>query len=162
MVNGRQYSAGHGEPAINFNTTSNQCRLCRCSNGRFMFCTEVDCPYVRDTGTRPCNVSGRMVPHRETYGDDCNTCRCINGYVRCTRRDCSDDEDDDKDNLDNDEPFAVCHRMARSPMCGPNLRTYPNDCAARAAGFEGIELVPGACSRDVSNDNMQDCFSLWL
>lgn len=147
MINGRRYTVEHGEEAINFNMTRDVCGLCRCNNGRFEFCSRVRCPYVRDNGTRPCNNNGTMIPHRGTYEDDCNTCRCLNGNVRCTDRDCSDDEDD----MDDDDDFARCRRMPRSPVCTSNMRTHPNPCTALAAGFERFEISPGACSRDVSN-----------
>ena len=153
MIDGRQFSVEHGEEAINFNMTRDVCGLCRCNNGRFEFCSRVRCPYRRDDtdGTQSCDVDGGMVDHRGTYEDGCNTCRCLNGDVQCTDRDCSDDEDDDDDDDDmDDNVFAACRRMPRSPVCATNLRTYPNKCAALADGFERFEITPGACRRDVS------------
>ena len=93
-----------------------------------------------------CTVDGRMIPHRMTYEDDCNVCRCLNGNVRCT------DEDDDDDDIDMDNDFAECRRrIPYSPVCATNMRTYPNKCTAIAAGFERFKITPGACSRNVSS-----------
>ena len=152
MINGRQYTVEHDEEAMNFNMERGLCGFCRCNNGSFGFCSRVECPYIRDnTGSRVCTVDGRIIPHRMTYEDDCNMCRCINGNVLCTQRDCSDDEDEDDDGIDEDNDFAECRRMPYSPVCATNMRTYPNKCTAIAAGFERFEIAPGACSRDVSN-----------
>jgi len=117
------------------------CRRCRCSNGQFNFCHRVDCPYSAATDTQSCEVAEGMIGHGETYEDDCNTCRCLNGRVSCTKRDCDDDDDDDDDD-DND-----CEKMPNLPVCATNLRTYPSRCAARANGFAGLEVTPGACSQ---------------
>ena len=153
MINGRQYTVEHDEEAINFNMERGVCGFCRCNNGSFAFCRQVECPYIRDNiGSRMCTVDGRTIPHRMTYEDDCNVCRCLNGNVRCTDRDCSDDEDDDDDDIDMDNDFAECRRrMPYSPVCATNMRTYPNKCTAIAAGFERFEITPGACSRNVSS-----------
>lgn len=152
MINGRRYTVEHGEEGVNFNMERDMCGLCRCNNGMFEFCRRVRCPYVRDDGgTMSCVVDGETYSHRETYEDDCNTCRCLNGEKRCTRRDCSDDEDDDDDNMNNNDTFAACRRMPRSPVCAINGRTYPNKCTALANGFERFDITPGACSPDVSN-----------
>ena len=153
MINGRRYTVPHDDEAINFNMARGMCGFCRCNNGSFAFCRQVDCPYLRDdVDNRSCNVNGSMYDHREIFRDDCNLCRCLNGTVRCTRRDCSDDEEDDDDDADMDNRFAECRMMPYSPVCTTNLRTYPSKCAAIAAGFERFEIVPGACSRRVSND----------
>ena len=156
MINGRQYTVAHDDEAINFNMARGMCGFCRCNNGSFAFCRQVDCPYLRDdVDNRSCNVNGSMYDHRETFRDDCNLCRCLNGTVRCTRRDCSDDEEDDDDDVDMDNRFAECRMMPYSPVCATNLRTYPSKCAAIAAGFERFEIVPGACLRRVSNDYLR-------
>lgn len=158
MINGRRYTVEHGEEAINFNMTSNLCGLCRCSNGRFEFCSRIQCPYVRDSTDRmqQCTVNERGISHRQTYQDDCNMCICLNGNTLCTRRDCSDDEEDDKDDdMDNSDLFAACRRMPHSPVCvTTNMRTYPNKCTALAAGFDRLEITPGGCSRDVCKVNI--------
>ena len=160
MINGRRYTVEHDEEAINFNSTINMCGACRCSNGRFEFCSRIRCPYVRDNGASCIRKdNGRMISHRQRYEDDCNNCICLNGNVSCTQRDCSDDEDDDKDDMDDDDDFAACRRMPRSPVCTTNMRTYPNKCTALNAGFERFEITPGACSRNVCkvNKNLVIC-----
>ena len=155
MINGRRYTVDHRDRDVVVDAP-NMCSRCRCNNGSFEMCEPVGCPYVADSGTQTCTVDETVYQHRDTFEDDCNSCRCLNGGVRCTTRDCSDDEeddddvdDDDDDDDDNDERSSSCRRMRREPVCASNLRTYPNLCAALAAGFERLDVVPGACSRDV-------------
>ena len=153
MINGRQFTVDHDEEGVNFNMQRNMCGLCRCDDGTFEDCMEIDCPYVRDDdGNNMCTAGQRMYSQRQSFQNDCNMCRCLNGRVECTRRDCSDDEDDDDDDRDTDNEFAACRRMPRSPVCATTrMRTFPNRCAALAAGFERFEITEGACSRDVSS-----------
>ena len=107
-----------------------------------------------DSGTQSCMVDGRTVAHKETYDDNCNTCRCLNGRKDCTRLDCDDDDDEDNDNddnndHDNDDDRPDCSRVLRAPVCAVNLHTYPNRCAAVADDFEGPEIIKGACTPQV-------------
>ena len=84
---------------------------------------------------------GTTYYHQETFDDDCNMCICINGNVLCTNLVCNKDESDDGD--------ATCHKSLHKPVCGINLHTYPNLCAAQVAGLTQLEVVPGACTREV-------------
>jgi len=141
-IRGRNFRVDHDDDGIRME--NNMCQRCRCSSGQFEFCSRVNCPFVADAGTRSCEVDGDTIGHRDTFEDECNTCRCVNGVVRCTDRDC-DDEDDD----DDDDDGPDCSRMPFAPVCAADLRTYPSRCAAIQNDFEGFEIISGACTREV-------------
>ena len=142
-IAGRDFRVNHDDYDIIIR--NNICQFCRCSNGQFDFCRTVRCPYMEDdTGTRPCMFNRTTrIAHRQIFEDGCNTCRCLNGTLQCTDRDCDDDDDDD------DEPD--CNRMPRDSVCASNLRTYPSRCAAIRNDFEGPEIISGACTREVQS-----------
>ena len=37
---------------------------------------------------KQCVHNGKLYQHGDTFPDDCNRCRCVNGGVRCTKKLC--------------------------------------------------------------------------
>ena len=139
--NGFEYVIHHGDEGIR--AIGSNCSSCYCNDGQFEDCYPIDCPFVSDPdAVRSCTINGTSYFHLESFNDDCNMCVCINGNVICTKLTCDDDEDSDD--------TAACRNSLHKPVCGINLRTYPNRCAAEAAGLNQLEILPGACTREVS------------
>ena len=146
MINDFEFDVFHGDMGVR--VTGNTCSECLCNSGAFTFCENIQCPFTATpTAVQSCTEDGTTYEHGETFDSDCNICVCINGEVVCTHMICPDDEDDD----DDTQPSGVsmCHTLARRPVCARDLRTYPNLCAAQAAGFNQLEVAPGACTRQV-------------
>lgn len=133
-INGTTFTVDHN--SMDILVLFGICYQCRCNNGSFESCEIVDCPFNTDSGTQMCTVDGTVYQHMQTFVDDCNECRCLNGRVQCTTRDCDNSNDS-------------CREMQLDPVCARNFRTYPNHCAALRAGFGREDIFPGRCSRDV-------------
>ena len=145
--NSYEYTIDHGDEGLNVEgVDSFNCSSCYCNNGQFEDCIPVVCPFGSDTNAlRFCNISGTTYYHNEFFEDDCNMCTCINGTVFCTSLICEGDGDNDEDS----RGIVACHNSMYDPVCGINFCTYPNLCAAQAAGLNQLEVLPGACTREV-------------
>ena len=144
--NSYDYTIDHGDEGLNVEGVDIlNCSHCYCNDGQFEDCYPVVCPFGSDpTALRSCNINGTTYYHYEFYDDDCNMCVCINGNVYCTSLICEGKDDDDESRR-----IAACHNSMYDPVCGINFRTYPNLCAAQAAGLNQLEVLPGACTREV-------------
>ena len=140
--NGDDYAIFHGDRGVR--VIGSNCSDCRCNNGQLEECYPIVCPFASDHHAgHSCTVDEETYSHLETFDDDCNMCVCLNGDVVCTKLVCGDDDDE------SDDGVAVCHSSVHKPVCGVNLRTYPNQCAAQASGLSQLEILPGACTREV-------------
>ena len=138
--NGYEYAIDHGDEGMR--VIGLDCSHCYCNDGQFEDCYPVPCPFGFDPDSiHSCIVNGTTYYHHETFDDDCNMCICVNGSVVCTNLVCEDDESDDS--------VEACHNTVHEPVCGINLRTYPNLCAAQVAGLNQLEILQGACTREV-------------
>lgn len=139
--NGYEYAIDHGDNGIR--VIGNNCSKCYCNNGQFEDCQNITCPFGSSTDNlQSCDINGRTYYHGETFEDDCNMCICVNANIVCTSLACADEDE-------SSDGGAVCHRSVHQPVCGINLRTYPNLCAAQAAGLNQLEIIQGPCTREV-------------
>lgn len=83
---------------------------------------------------------------------DCNRCVCRNGALKCTRREC---EEDQEEGVDVDDPVEErncrsCGMMRAEPVCGVDGRTYPSRCfAVTCRQLNPDTLTAGSCARRV-------------
>lgn len=138
--NGYEYIIDHGDEG--FRVVGTNCSNCYCNDGQFEDCYPVPCPWGSDpTAVRSCVVDEMTYYHLETFDDDCNMCICINADVVCTSLPC--------DTGNSSSGISACYNALQEPVCGINLCTYPNLCAAQAAGLNQLEVISGACTREV-------------
>ena len=148
-MGGIEYSVRHGEDYL----LLNNCSRCRCEDGEPEYCEQVDdCSKFTEgeRGPRGCQLNGTELAHQDTFQVDCNMCGCRNGKITCTHRTCEVDDDDDGDD-DEEEACETCRKQSRSPVCGPDSRTYHSACyAINCLGYSPADLRPGPCSSYVS------------
>ncbi|KAM3929755.1 reversion-inducing cysteine-rich protein with Kazal motifs isoform 1-T1 [Leptodactylus fuscus] len=124
-------------------------KICSCRlSGTLESCMEMSC-----MDQISCNVDGQYKNHGTSFKVGCNSCSCVAGKVRCTKRLCTSELGSDGDqSMFTGLPCNCADKFV--PVCGKNGRTYPSACIARCIGLLDHQFEFGECSsKDPCNPN---------